>query len=75
MLIEKNKRIDDMSGWPAISLGNIFAYILEKKCVTGYILGAVRTKKYTYIAIVDLLAPFAYMNHVLKKSCVFVLFS
>ena len=31
MLIEKkNKRIGDITRWPAMSLGNIFAYILEK---------------------------------------------
>ena len=35
--IEKRKRIDDMTRRPVISLGNTFAYILEKKCDKKYI--------------------------------------
>ena len=65
--IEKNRRIDDMARWPVLSLGNIFAYILEKKCATRNLLDAIRTKKHTHIEIVDFLALFTYMKHVLKE--------
>ena len=29
--------IDDITRWPVISIGNIFTYILEKKCLRGNI--------------------------------------
>ena len=35
MSIEKNRRIDDMTRWPFISLGNIFGYTLEKNVHQG----------------------------------------
>ena len=67
MSIVKNKRIDDMTRWPFISLENILAYILEKKCVTRNILDAIKTEKHIHIGIVDSLALFIYMKQVLKK--------
>ena len=30
-MIETEKRIDDITKWPVITLGNIFSYILQKK--------------------------------------------
>ena len=66
MLIEKNKRVDDMTKWPVISLGNIFAYMLGKKCATRNILDTIRTKKHVHSGIVDSLALITYMKHVLK---------
>ena len=53
MSIEKNRRIDDMTRWPVISLWNIFAYILDKKCATRNIFDTIRTKKHIHIGIVD----------------------
>ena len=58
-----------MTRWPVIS----FAYIFEKN-VTGNLFGEIRTKKHTHIGTVDLLVPFIYMKHVVKKSCAVVLF-
>ena len=54
-----------------LSLGNIFAYILEKKCATRNILDARRTKKHIHIGIADSLVLFTYMKHVLKKIMCF----
>ena len=71
MSIEKNKRIDDVTRWPFISLENIFAYILEKKCLTRNILDAIRTKTPIHIGILDSLALFTYMKHILKKIMCF----
>ena len=31
LVIEDHKKIDDIKKWPALSLGNIFAYILQKR--------------------------------------------
>ena len=45
---------------------------VKKKCPTGNILDAIRTKKHTHIRIVDLLVPFTYMKHGLKKNHVFL---
>ena len=37
-LVEGNKRLNDVTKWPVITLGNIFAYILDKKmCDKDYI--------------------------------------
>ena len=33
-----------------ISLGNIFAYTLEKKCATENLLDALRTKKHNHLS-------------------------
>ena len=47
--IEKNKRIDDMTRWPFTSLGNIFAYILEKKMYNKEYIGCYKDQKaYAY---------------------------
>ena len=75
MLVVKNKRFDDTARWPIISLMNIFAYILEKKCATGNRLDAISTKKHMHIEIVNFLAPSTYVKLILKKLYVFILFS
>ena len=49
MLIEKNKRIDDVTRWTFISLGNIFAYILAKKMCGKEYIGCYKDQKaYSY---------------------------
>ena len=72
MSIEKNKRIDDMTRWPFISLGISLLLHYKKKCATRNILDTIRTKKHIHIGIVDLLALFTYMKHMLKKNHVFL---
>ena len=50
MSIEKKQtKNDDMTRLLVISLGNIFAYILEKKCATENTLDAPWTKKHNHL--------------------------
>ena len=55
LLIEDHKNIDDIKKLPALSMGNILAYILLKikKWLTRTRLGAVKIKKDFLIGIVD----------------------
>ena len=70
LLIEDHKKIDDIKNWPVLSLGNIFGYILQKKCATRTTLRVIKIKKHILIGIINLQEPIFIYESKLKKDIV-----
>ena len=72
LLIEDHKKIYDIKKWPALTLGNIFAYILQKKmCDKGYIGRYKDQKAYSYWDS-GFVGPIFIFESNLKKAIMFL---
>ena len=64
LVIEDHKKIDDIKKWPALSLGNIFTYILLKRMCDKDYNGCYKDQKayFYWDSWVDSLVQYLFMN-------------